>query len=122
MGHSFRGPPINPDPHLPAEPELFRSPPGMTLSAEAPDIAVLVRSAKGQRQDVVRYGRLADYSGRGTIAAEGFGSKATQTLGNSTAPTKPKCQHKLRMGIPSRRRTAGGNTPSAGLTSVDEQG
>lgn len=49
----------------------------MTLSAEAPDIAILVRSAKGQRHDMVRYGRLADYSGRGAIAAEGFGSKTT---------------------------------------------
>ena len=52
--------------------ELLGSPLGVALGAKAADIAILVRSATGQRHDVVRYGRLADYSGRGAIAAEGF--------------------------------------------------
>jgi hypothetical protein len=39
----------------------------------------------GQRHNVVRHGRLADYPGGGTIAAEGFGAKPTQALGDCTA-------------------------------------
>ena len=56
----------------PALAELFGSPLRMALGAEAADVAVLVRSAMGQRHDVVRHGRLADNPGGGAIAAEGF--------------------------------------------------
>ena len=44
----------------------------MALGAEAADVTVLVRSAMGERHNVVRHGRLADYPGKGTITAEGF--------------------------------------------------
>jgi hypothetical protein len=101
--------------------ELLRSPLGVALGAKAADVAVVVRSAMGQRHDVVRHGRLADNPSASTIAAEGLRAEAAQTLGNSAAPTRPKCQPKLRRGIPSQRSTAGGNTLSAGLTSLDEQ-
>ena len=60
----------------------------MALGAEAADVAVLVRSAMGQRHNVVRYGRLADYPGGGTIAAKGFGSEAAKSLGDPASATK----------------------------------
>lgn len=75
----------------------------------------------GERHDVIRHGCLADYPGRSAITAEWLDAETAQALGNSAAPTRPKCQPKLRQGIPSRQSTAGGNTPSAGLTSLDEQ-
>ena len=53
--------------------ELFGSPLGVAVGAEAADVAVLVRSATRQRHDVVRHGCLADNPGGGTISAEGFG-------------------------------------------------
>ena len=72
-GRLLRWPPVSPYPDLPAQAELFGSPPGMALGAEAADVAVLVRSAMGQRHNVIRYGRLADNTGGGAIAAEGVG-------------------------------------------------
>jgi hypothetical protein len=44
----------------------------MALGAKAEDVAVFVRSAMGERHDVVRYGRLADNPGGGAITADGF--------------------------------------------------
>ena len=73
MGRSLRRPSVRPYPDLPAQPELFGSLLGVALGAEAADVAVLVRSATGQRHDVVRYGRLADNPGGGAIATEGLG-------------------------------------------------
>ena len=52
--------------------ELFGSPLGVTVGAEAADVAVLVQSAMDKRHDVVRYGCLADKPGGGTISAERF--------------------------------------------------
>ncbi len=49
----------------------------MALGAQAANIAVLVRSAMGQRHNMVRYGRLANDPDGCAIAAEGFGSEAT---------------------------------------------
>jgi hypothetical protein len=60
----------------------------MAVGTEAANIAVLVRSAMGQRHNMVRYGRLADDPSRGTIAAEGFGSEAAKSLGNPASATK----------------------------------
>ena len=60
----------------------------MALGAKAADVTVFVRSAMGQRHNVVRYGRLADNLGGGTIAAKGFGPKATMPLGNPASATK----------------------------------
>ena len=65
-------PPVGANAGRPALAELFGSPLRMALGAEAADVAVLVRSAMGQRHDVVRHGRLADNPGGGAIAAEGF--------------------------------------------------
>ena len=65
-------PPVGAHGDRPALAELFGSPLGMALGAEAADVAVLVRSATGQRHDVVRYGRLADNPGGGAITAEGL--------------------------------------------------
>ena len=44
----------------------------MAVGAEAADVAVFVRSAMAQRDDVIRCGRLADNPGGGAIAAEGL--------------------------------------------------
>jgi hypothetical protein len=42
----------------------------------------------GQRHDVIRYARLPDNPGRGTIAAEGFSFKSAKALGNCSAATE----------------------------------
>ena len=73
LGRSPDRPPVGSDPHLSAQPELFRSPSDMAFGAQASDIAVLVRTSMGERDDVVRHGRLADNPGGGAITAEGFG-------------------------------------------------
>ncbi len=44
----------------------------MALGAEAANVAVLIRSAMGQRHNVVRYLRLADNFGGGAVAAKRF--------------------------------------------------
>lgn len=72
MGRSPDRPPVGSDPHLSAQPELFRSPSDMAFGAKTADVAVLVRSAMSQRHDVVRDGRLADNPDRSAITAEGF--------------------------------------------------
>jgi hypothetical protein len=72
MGRSLRRPSVRPYPDLMAQPELLGSPLRMALGAKAADVAVLVRSATGQRNDVIRYGRLADNPDRSAITAEGF--------------------------------------------------
>ena len=61
----------------------------MTLCAEAADVAVLVRSAMGERHDVVRYGRLSDNPDGGTITAERFGAETAKSLGYPATSTKP---------------------------------
>ena len=61
----------------------------MALGAEAADVAVLVQSAVGERHDVVRHGRLADYPGAGTIPTEGLGAEATRPLSNCRSPPEP---------------------------------
>ena len=71
-GFSPDRPPVGPDPRLPAQTKLFCSPLRMALGAEAADVAVFVRSAMAQRDDVIRCGRLADNPGGGAIAAEGL--------------------------------------------------
>jgi hypothetical protein len=53
----------------------------MTLAAEAADVAVFVRSAMGERHDVVGDGRLADNPNGGAITAERFGLETATTLG-----------------------------------------
>ncbi len=78
-------PPVGAHGDRPALAELFGSPLGMALGAEAADVAVLVRSATGQRHDVVRYGRLADNPGSSAITAEGLDTEPTQALGDCTA-------------------------------------
>jgi hypothetical protein len=45
----------------------------MAVGTEAANVAVFVRSAMGQRHNMVRHGRLADKPDGGTIAAEWFG-------------------------------------------------
>ncbi len=81
-------PPVVPHGDRPALAELLRSPHGVALSAEAADVAVLVRSAMGQRHDVVRHGRLADNPGGGTITAERFSFKSAKALSDCLAATK----------------------------------
>ena len=60
----------------------------MALGAQAANVAVFVRSAMGQRHNVVRYGRLADNPDGGTIAAEWFGLEATKALGDARSPSE----------------------------------
>ena len=60
----------------------------MAVGTEAANIAVLVRSAMGQRHNMVRYGRLADDPSRGTIAAEWFDSEAAKALGDTRSPSE----------------------------------
>jgi hypothetical protein len=60
----------------------------MALGAQAADVAVLVRSAMGQRHNVIRYGRLADNPDGGAIAAEGFGLEAAKALGDTRSPSE----------------------------------
>lgn len=81
-------PPVRPNPHLPAQPELLGGAPKMALGAEAADVTVLVRSAMGERHNVVRHGRLADNPGGGTITAERFGAKTAKSLGDPASSTK----------------------------------
>jgi hypothetical protein len=60
----------------------------MAVGAEAANVAVLVRSAMGQRHNVVRYGRLADNPGSGTITAEGFCPKPSKALDDCATTTQ----------------------------------
>ena len=71
-GFSPDRPPVGAHGDRPSLAELFGSPLGMALGAEAADVAVLVRSAKGQRHNMVRHGRLTDNPGAIAITAEGF--------------------------------------------------
>lgn len=57
----------------PTQPELFGRPDLVTVGTEAADVAVLVRSAMSEWNDMVRHGRFPDNTGGGAIAAEGFG-------------------------------------------------
>lgn len=72
----------------PASAELFGSPLGMAFGTEAADVAVLVRSAMGQRHNVVRYGRLANNPGGCAVAAERLGLEATNALGDARSPSE----------------------------------
>ena len=60
----------------------------MAVGAEAANVAVLVRSAIGQRHNVVRYGRLADNPDGGAVAAEWFGLEATKALRHARSPSE----------------------------------
>lgn len=88
-GVSRDRPPVSPNPDFPAQPELFGSPLGVALGAEAVDLAVLVRSAMGQRHNVVRYSRLADNPGGSAVPAERFDPEPKKTLGNCASASKP---------------------------------
>jgi hypothetical protein len=48
----------------------------MTLAAQVAGVAILVRSAVGERNDVIRHGGFRDDALGSTIAAERFGLKA----------------------------------------------
>lgn len=56
----------------PTKPELLGSACPVAVSTQAANVAVVVAATLGERHDVVRYGRLSDYPGAGTIATEGF--------------------------------------------------
>jgi len=48
----------------------------MTLGTQVAGVAVLVRAAAGERDDVVRHGGLCDDAPGSTISAERFGLEA----------------------------------------------
>ena len=52
----------------------------MAVGAEAADVAVLVRAAVAERQDVVRHGCLADEAPGSAVLAERLSSQTSQPL------------------------------------------
>lgn len=64
----------------------------MVLCALASDADALVRSAMGERDNVVMHVRLANNLGVAAITAERFGGETAEKLGHAVKPTTHRHQ------------------------------
>jgi hypothetical protein len=64
----------------------------VAVSAEAADVAVIVRATQGERHDMVRHGGCANDALGSAVLTDWFSLKATQTLDDRAAPTH-SCSH-----------------------------